>query len=125
MTVQETSFEWTPESMARLEELWKEGLPTREIGSRLGITKNAVVGKMHRLGLAKRQSPIAPKEPPPAVVRLETLGFDMCSWPSGEPGTPGFRFCGRPAVQDKPYCAEHCARAYVRVTKERAAPRVA
>lgn len=38
--------------------LWDEGLSTAEIGRRLDVTKNAVVGKVHRLGLPKRQSPI-------------------------------------------------------------------
>ncbi|MSO55125.1 MAG: hypothetical protein EXQ90_08440, partial [Rhodospirillales bacterium] len=52
-------------------------------------------------------------------VRLERLGVGMCSWPEGEPGSPDFRFCGQPAVADKPYCSEHCTRAYVKSTRER------
>jgi GcrA cell cycle regulator len=111
--------EWTEDRTDTLRVLWQEGLTTREIGARMGITKNAVVGKVHRLGLPKRQSPIAPKEPPAKVIRLESLSMDMCSWPFGEPGTAEFRFCGRTAVHEKPYCPEHCARAYVRVTKDR------
>jgi GcrA cell cycle regulator len=111
--------EWTEDRMTILRSLWQEGLTTREIGARMGITKNAVVGKVHRLGLPKRLSPIAAKEPPAEVIRLDGLGMDMCSWPFGEPGTDNFRFCGHPAVSEKPYCAEHCARAYVRVTKDR------
>jgi GcrA cell cycle regulator len=44
----------------------------------------------------------------------------MCSWPEGEPGTPDFRFCGKkPTIPGKPYCAEHCTRAYVRNSKDR------
>ncbi len=50
--------EWTPERIKLLTDLWNEGLATGEIGRRLGFTKNAVIGKAHRLGLAKRQSPI-------------------------------------------------------------------
>ena len=118
MTVETKTAAWTPERIQRLAELWEEGLPTRVIGEHMGITKNAVVGKVHRLGLAKRASPIAPKQPPAEVVRLEGLGFDMCCWPFGEPGTPDFRFCGRQALADKPYCAEHCKRAYVHGPKE-------
>jgi GcrA cell cycle regulator len=117
--------EWTDERTGILRALWQEGLTTREIGVRMGITKNAVVGKAHRLGLPKRQSPIAAKEPPAEVIRLDSLAMDMCSWPIGEPGTDEFRFCGRKAVPEKPYCADHCARAYVRVTKERNASAVA
>ncbi|MDP6805498.1 MAG: GcrA family cell cycle regulator [Rhodospirillales bacterium] len=109
---------WTPERIAALESLWDVGLSTREIGLKLGITKNAVVGKAHRLGLSKRNAPVA--EPPPVaqLVRLEALGAGMCCWPDGEPGTPEFRFCGEPSLVDKPYCAEHCERAYVRGGKD-------
>jgi len=144
--------EWTPERIKVLMGLWEEGLPTSEIGRRLGVTKNAVVGKVHRLGLKKRQSPIRqssatsaqPKKAKPAapqqshgddtvarpaaaktrmptgdVVRLEELTSSMCSWPEGEPGTEEFHFCGEPSISDKPYCAEHCARAYVKVSKDK------
>ncbi|MCQ8276846.1 GcrA cell cycle regulator [Acetobacteraceae bacterium KSS8] len=51
-------MEWTDESIARLRALWQEGLSTAEIGRRMGITKNAVVGKAHRLDLPARPSPI-------------------------------------------------------------------
>ncbi|CCQ72443.1 GcrA family cell cycle regulator [Magnetospira sp. QH-2] len=52
------SQDWTPDRIKLLTELWSEGLATGEIGRRLGFTKNAVIGKAHRLGLPKRQSPI-------------------------------------------------------------------
>ncbi len=51
-------MEWTEETVACLRGLWSEGLPTAEIGRRLGITKNAVIGKAHRLVLPPRPSPI-------------------------------------------------------------------
>ncbi len=51
-------MEWTDETIARLKALWQEGLSTAEIGRQIGITKNAVVGKAHRLGLPPRPSPI-------------------------------------------------------------------
>lgn len=108
-----------PERTAALMALWSEGLPASEIGRRLGVTKNAVVGKVHRLGLPKRQSPIPEKPRPADVVRLDSLSSGMCCWPEGEPGEEGFRFCGEPSVPGKPYCATHCERAYVKVTKER------
>jgi GcrA cell cycle regulator len=53
-------MEWTDETIARLRTLWGEGHSTAEIGRRLGISKNAVVGKAHRLDLAARPSPIRP-----------------------------------------------------------------
>lgn len=36
-----------------------------------------------------------------------------CSWPLGEPKTKGFRFCDAKPVAGRPYCAEHCQRAYI------------
>jgi GcrA cell cycle regulator len=51
-------MEWNDETIVRLRSLWNEGLSTAEIGRRLAVSKNAVVGKAHRLGLAARPSPI-------------------------------------------------------------------
>ena len=51
-------MEWNEETIARLRALWAEGLSTAEIGRRMGISKNAVVGKAHRLNLPARASPI-------------------------------------------------------------------
>lgn len=51
-------MEWSDETIARLRELWAEGHSTAEIGRRMGISKNAVVGKAHRLNLTARPSPI-------------------------------------------------------------------
>lgn len=68
-------MEWTDEVIDRLKALWAEGVSTAEIGRRIGVSKNAVVGKAHRLLLEARPSPIrrgvpaaAPKRP--AVRRL-------------------------------------------------------
>ena len=49
---------WNDDNVARLRELWDQGLPTAQIGKLLGFTKNAVVGKAHRIGLERRPSPI-------------------------------------------------------------------
>ena len=51
-------MDWNEEMIARLRQLWQEGHSTAEIGRRMGITKNAVVGKAHRLVLSPRPSPI-------------------------------------------------------------------
>ena len=51
-------MEWNEESIGRLRAFWAEGFSTAEIGRRMGITKNAVVGKAHRLQLSSRPSPI-------------------------------------------------------------------
>ena len=49
---------WTEDKVSQLRELWDQGLPTSQIGTILGFTKNAVVGKAHRIGLERRPSPI-------------------------------------------------------------------
>jgi GcrA cell cycle regulator len=51
-------MEWADETIIRLRDLWSEGHSTAEIGRRLGVSKNAVVGKAHRLDLPARPSPI-------------------------------------------------------------------
>ncbi len=60
-------MDWTAEAIERLKALWAEGHSTAEIGRRMGISKNAVVGKAHRLNLPARPSPIRrDAEPRPA-----------------------------------------------------------
>ena len=74
-------MEWNDETIVRLRALWNEGLSTAEIGRRMGVSKNAVVGKAHRLGLPPRPSPIrrdasgatSPRAPAPRRVVGPTL----------------------------------------------------
>lgn len=135
---------WFPERDAALVRLWEDhSLSAAEIGRRLGVGKNAVIGRSHRLQLAPRRSPIArhvtgrtelAPRPMPATLPLETIGRPaepfapaqlftaapgamqpdpaQCCWPIGHPGTPTFAFCGAAPRPGKPYCDEHCQRAY-------------
>lgn len=52
---------WTDDVVADLKKMWAEGLTTGEIAKRLDVSKNSVVGKVHRLGLSGRPSPIKKK----------------------------------------------------------------
>ncbi|MEM7527669.1 MAG: GcrA family cell cycle regulator [Pseudomonadota bacterium] len=46
---------WTDERVERLKELWSEGMSASKIAKELGgVTRNAVIGKVHRLGLSNR-----------------------------------------------------------------------
>lgn len=56
---------WTDEMVEELRKMWKEGLTTGEIGKRLNVSKNSIVGKVHRLGLSGRPSPIKKKDGTP------------------------------------------------------------
>jgi GcrA cell cycle regulator len=49
---------WTPESIKVLRSLWSEGHTATEIGNRMGLNKNQVIGKVHRLNLTQRPSPL-------------------------------------------------------------------
>ena len=144
---------WDDNNVSKLRELWDQGLPTAQIGKLLGFTKNAVVGKAHRIGLERRpspirrtavkpdrkkaRSPIIPKlnfevkkdevkENPvhqqtfqPLVKNLFTKSVKRgCEWPEGHPDESDFKFCGKERFEDKPYCIDHCAVAYVFPEKE-------
>ena len=49
---------WTDENIDELKKLWQKGMTTSEIAKQLGVSKNSVVGKVHRIGLTSRPSPI-------------------------------------------------------------------
>ena len=143
---------WDENNVTKLRELWDQGLPTAQIGKLLGFTKNAVVGKAHRIGLERRPSPIRrtavkpdrKKARSPVMPKLnfeskeeniplkqESLSFQPvvknlfvksdkrgCEWPQGHPDEMDFHFCGKERFEDKPYCLDHCAIAYVVPEKE-------
>jgi GcrA cell cycle regulator len=60
---------WDDETIRLLRDLWTQGHSTAEIGRRLGVSKNAIVGKAHRLDLDARPSPIRRDVIKPAVDR--------------------------------------------------------
>src|ERR1700722_14935000 len=101
---------WTPDRIDHLTLLWDDGVTTGEIGRRIGVTKNAVIGKVHRLGLVPRVI-ISPRAPTRNV-----FGFPgpACMWPHGHPGNKNFHFCGGRPLPGKPYCTDHSARAYLK-----------
>jgi|TARA_R110002096_G_scaffold309403_4_gene503982 GcrA cell cycle regulator len=127
---------WTEDRVEKLRELWDKGLSASQIAKELaeGVTRNAVIGKAHRMGLASRPSPVksdpakraaaaakkktvASKEPTRAApvsgkVSILDLTESMCKWPIGHPGEPNFHFCGKPSQPAFPYCANHCVEAY-------------
>ena len=128
---------WTDERIALLKKLWGGGKSAAEIAKALGggLTRNAVIGKAHRLKLSNRISPIQQnnKKPQPVSIRaleekgpvlqktvknkspgvaMVNLRDRMCRWPHGDPKDAGFHFCGDECVTGLPYCDTHAKMAY-------------
>jgi GcrA cell cycle regulator len=54
---------WTDERIATLKKMWEGGATASEIAAELGgVSRNAVIGKAHRLGLKARPSPVKANE---------------------------------------------------------------
>jgi GcrA cell cycle regulator len=86
---------WTDERVELLKQLWLDGKSASQISSALGagLTRNAVIGKIHRLGLAGRpksaSSPAQPRPPRPRVVGHRPVGI---------PSAPRVRSVGNTAL---------------------------
>ena len=131
---------WTDDRIETLKKMWAEGLSASQIARALGeVTRNAVIGKVHRLGLSGRASPARverarpvsqarpmlraapqhiqaveePLEPMPEnPVSVLDLTGSVCKWPIGDPSEANFRFCGRKSRANAPYCEAHARMAY-------------
>ncbi len=139
------SWSWTEEHVDTLRKLWGEGKTAAQIAKELGasVTRNAVIGKAHRLKLSNRVSPIQQNnkksvrtlEEKPVVrrlsnveapvikvkgIKLADLTEKMCRWPIGDPKEPNFHFCGCSSVSGLPYCVDHAKMAYQAVSRSRA-----
>ena len=62
---------WTDERIAKLKQGWEGGMTATQIAELLGegVTRNAVIGKAHRLGLESRPSPVKATDVAPAPAR--------------------------------------------------------
>ncbi len=59
------SLGWSEDRVTTLSKLWVDGLSASQIAQQLGgVTRNAVIGKIHRLGLSGRGAPSAPTRAP-------------------------------------------------------------
>lgn len=127
---------WTQDNIERLKELHLEGISMAQIAARMncGLTRGAVIGKIHRLGLSTRVKnkfgekktpnitvPKPRKKPPMPVPEFipiddaETISImetddSTCKWPIDQ--YPGTCYCGRPTNNSPPYCPEHTEDAY-------------
>ena len=121
---------WDQEKLDQLRHFWLEGLPITKIGIELNVSRNAIAGKAHRLGLPKRNSPISKLGEPrtshkktisevnekelPLKLLLRDVEWsrNACCWPFGDPKLPGFKFCGTSIIPGRPYCEDHSILAY-------------
>ena len=68
---------WTDERIEKLTKMWEGGATASQIAEELGgVSRNAVIGKAHRLGLKARPSPVKPNEkeaaaPAPKAAKAE------------------------------------------------------
>ena len=89
---------WTSEKVEKLKELWSKGHTASQIAQALGdTTRNAVIGKAHRLNLEAR-APSKQSSSPKS--------------PIGHPNEEKFYFCGRKPEGDFPYCKLHVLYAF-------------
>ena len=133
---------WTDEKVAKLKELWGKGSTASQIAEILGgVSRNAVIGKAHRLNLSGKiiakkgcnkqtidksknlnvrkarkgrfKSLIIEKDfEPENPKQLEELDDNTCKWPIGHPNEEGFYFCGRTSLKDFSYCRLHLLYAF-------------
>lgn len=109
------SMQWSSEKTTRLRQLWSAGVTSAEIARRLDVSKNAIVGKAHRLNLAGRPSPIkrrgadAPGLPvrPHAPRLTDVLELASAASPqlliaTGARSTPQARSATRPRLDTLP-----------------------
>jgi GcrA cell cycle regulator len=60
---------WTDERIDQLKTMWEKGMTASQIAETLGgVSRNAVIGKAHRLSLESRPSPVKPNEPEAKVA---------------------------------------------------------
>ena len=134
---------WTEEKVEKLKSLWSKGQTASQIAEALGdTTRNAVIGKAHRLELEARapskqktsnrqESKVIRKNPQPMSRKskfqsilldknfeaekpttLENLTENTCKWPIGHPDEESFYFCGRSSEGEFPYCKLHVLYAF-------------
>ena len=70
---------WTDEAVEELKRMWDRGMTTGQIAKALNVTKNSIIGKVHRLCLTARPSPI---KKVPAKTEAKAVHSEKTSKPS-------------------------------------------
>ena len=130
---------WSMTKLDTMTRMWADGDSAAAIGRAIGMTRNAVLGKAHRLKLpthaAKVQerggrprkaaaiksvlplgymyiAKVTPTETPARPCSLLELDDDRCRWPEGDTRDTSFHFCGAQPLETSPYCLAHYRMAY-------------
>jgi len=138
-----SSSNWSDDRIEHLKSLWQDGLSASQVASALGdVTRNAVLGKLHRLGLLASSAGTRPARPRASSLRrrvsrtpkislpepvaepnpftfedgrfatVVTVNDRMCRWPIGDPKGKDFHFCGQGPKTGSCYCEAHTQRAH-------------
>ncbi|HZZ90782.1 MAG TPA: GcrA family cell cycle regulator [Caulobacteraceae bacterium] len=68
-------MDWNEERIEALTKMWREGLSASQVARQLGgVSRSAVIGKVHRLGIAGREAPARPMGGRPATRIRATAG---------------------------------------------------
>ena len=133
---------WTEERIGLLKNRFARGLSAREIAREIGVSRNAVIGKISRLKLNTRSGGCSAESGGAKVQRrpsqnkilralraeihsgdeeavhdgqrcsLLELTEQHCRWPIGSATEKDFWFCGNKRVEGLPYCFGHARMAY-------------
>lgn len=83
---------WTDERVETLKRMWSEGQSASQIAKELGgVTRNAVIGKVHRLGLSNRDEPEAEAPavtPAPEPAKVEAKAKPAAAPKAAKPAAP-------------------------------------
>jgi GcrA cell cycle regulator len=81
---------WTEDRIELLKKLWDGGQSASQIAEELsgGITRNAVIGKAHRLGLKARPSPVKSETSPRKAVQASVKAATKAAAPAPKPAAP-------------------------------------
>lgn len=80
---------WTEERIERLKKMWHDGATASQIADELGgVSRNAVIGKAHRLGLEQRPSPVKPGEEKDVKKPAVQQAAPKPAAPKAEPARP-------------------------------------
>lgn len=97
---------WTKDREDILRQLWDKGLTCRVIANTIGVSRNAVIGKAHRMKLTKRESPIKRRE-------KKADNLSGCEWIfQDKPPFRNAKHCGKEVIGKTRWCAEHKAKVY-------------